>query len=60
MSERLLLHNSNQVISTKNKGPWKLIFYKEFPSRGESIKLEMKLKKWKNKDRIMRWIEKQT
>jgi putative endonuclease len=60
LSERLSLHNSNQVLSTKNKGPWELIFYKEFPDRSNAMKLETKLKKWKNKERIMRWIEKQT
>jgi len=58
--ERILLHNTNQVVSTKNKGPWELIFYREFQNRGEAIILETMLKKWKNRERIMRWIEKQT
>jgi putative endonuclease len=60
LSERLSLHNSNQVLSTKNKGPWELIFYEEFSNRSDAMKLETKLKKWKNRDRIIRWIEIQT
>ena len=60
LSERLSQHNTNQVLSTKNKGSWELIFCKEFPNRSDAMKLETKLKKWKNKERIMRWIEKQT
>jgi putative endonuclease len=52
VEKRLSLHNSNQVLSTKNKGPWKLIYYKEFFNRSECMKLELKLKSWKNRDRI--------
>ena len=57
INDRLYRHNSNQSVSTKNKGPWKLIFSKEFGNRSEAIKLERKLKAFKNKLRILRWIE---
>jgi len=59
LSERLSLHNSNQVLSTKHRGPWELIFYKEFLNRCDAVKLETKLKKWKNRERILGWIDKQ-
>ena len=57
IEDRLYRHNSNQSISTKNKGPWKLIFYKEFLSRSEAIRLERELKSFKNKQRILKWIK---
>ncbi|HJY63261.1 MAG TPA: GIY-YIG nuclease family protein [Ignavibacteria bacterium] len=58
--ERLFRHNSNQSLSTRNKGPWKLIFCREFESRTDAIKLESTLKSFKNRNRILRWIEIQT
>ncbi|MBX2944123.1 MAG: GIY-YIG nuclease family protein [Cyclobacteriaceae bacterium] len=30
IDDRLHRHNSNQNLATQNKGPWKLLFYKEF------------------------------
>ncbi|MCI0448418.1 MAG: GIY-YIG nuclease family protein [Chlorobi bacterium] len=60
IKSRLHRHNSNQSLSTKNKEPWKLIFRKGFENRSEAIKLEIKLKSFKNKLRILRWIELQS
>ncbi|MBE2281607.1 MAG: GIY-YIG nuclease family protein [Ignavibacteriaceae bacterium] len=57
LEDRLFRHNSNQSLSTKNKGPWKLIFSKEYSSRSEAVLLEKKLKAFKNTTRILRWIE---
>ncbi|NOS85373.1 MAG: GIY-YIG nuclease family protein [Ignavibacteria bacterium] len=54
---RLLQHNSDISPSTKNKGPWKILFAKGFESRTEAILLEKKLKSFKNKQRVLRWIE---
>jgi len=59
LSRRIALHNSNQVLSTKHKGPWELIFYKEFAERSETVRLETMLKRWKNKERIFSWVSKQ-
>ena len=55
--DRLKRHNSNQSLSTKYKGPWKLIFCRKFNSRSEAVLLEKKLKAFKNTARILRWIE---
>jgi putative endonuclease len=60
LSKRLTLHNSNQVLSTKHNGPWKIIYFREFNQRMEAMMLENKLKKWKNRERILSWINKQT
>jgi putative endonuclease len=50
---RLCEHNSNQAKSIKNKGPWNIIFKKEFQSRGEAMKFEIKLKSIKNKKYLL-------
>ena len=45
---RLAWHNSGKSKYTKNKGPWKIIFKKEFQNRGDAIKFETYLKSLKN------------
>ena len=45
---RLKRHNNNENKYTKNKGPWKLIFSKEFELRTDAMKFEKKLKSFKN------------
>ena len=60
LTHRLLLHNSNQVTSTRNKGPWTIIYSKECLDRSEAMKYESKFKKWKNRQRILDWIKRQT
>jgi putative endonuclease len=57
LHDRIFRHNSNQSLSTKNKGPWKLIFSKKFNFRSEAVLLERKLKAFKNTSRVLRWIE---
>jgi len=57
LEDSLFRHNSNQSLSTKNKGPWKLIFSIEFNSRSEAVLLERKLKAFKNTSRILKWID---
>jgi putative endonuclease len=53
---RLSRHNSSKNFSTKNRGPWKLIFTKEFPTRAEAMKYEKYLKSLKNKEYILKKI----
>ena len=50
---RINRHNSNKNFTTKNKGPWKLVFKKAFESRSESMQFEKKLKSYKNKQFIL-------
>lgn len=49
---RLAQYNNGQNKSTKNKGPWKLIFAKGFDSKLEANRFELHLKKLKNKTYI--------
>ena len=53
IERRLLEHNTNQSKSTRNKGPWEIIFTKEFESRSEAVKFELKLKSIKNKNYLL-------
>ena len=47
--QRVKDHNMGQTSSTRNRGPWKLIFVREFDSKLEANRFELKLKKLKNK-----------
>ena len=49
LERRLIEHNSGQNKSTKNKGPWKLIFKRSFDTNLGANKFELELKKLKNK-----------
>ena len=51
---RVNWHNSGKSKYTKNKGPWNLVFVKEFEMRGEAIKYEKYLKSLKNSAYIKR------
>ena len=59
LDKRLEEHNQGVTPSTRNRGPWKLIFHLELPNRHDAMVLEHKLKKWKNKKKVLRWIERQ-
>ena len=48
IQQRLKRHNQNSVRSTKNRGPFKLIYTEEFTTRTEARKRENQLKGYKN------------
>jgi predicted GIY-YIG superfamily endonuclease len=50
--ERVLEHNGNHHHYTVNKGPWALIFLREFNTKVEALVFEKKLKSLRNKDDI--------
>jgi putative endonuclease len=52
LDRRILEHNYGNTTSTKNKGPWKLVFKREFKSKREALEFEFILKKLKNKHYI--------
>ncbi|HMN24332.1 MAG TPA: GIY-YIG nuclease family protein [Ignavibacteriaceae bacterium] len=52
IDRRFAEHNSGQNKSTKNKGPWKLIFLKQFDNNLEANRFELNLKKLRNKNFI--------
>ena len=49
LCERIERHNKNRVTSTKKKGPWKMVWRKEFDNKSEAMKYERYLKSLKNK-----------
>ncbi|MBI2263314.1 GIY-YIG nuclease family protein [Candidatus Berkelbacteria bacterium] len=55
--ERFKQHNWGQVKSTRNKRPYKLVFYQEFPDIDMARKAERRIKKWKRKDFIEKIIK---
>ena len=52
-NRRLMEHNCGHTKSTRNKGPWNLIFSKEFASRQEALAFERSLKRLKNRNYIL-------
>jgi putative endonuclease len=47
LKQRLNSHNKGKVKSTKNKGPWKIVFSKQFQTKNEANKFELKIKSYK-------------
>jgi len=56
LEARLERHQKNYVKSTKNKGPWTLVWTTVAQSRSEAMRLEKKLKGFKKRERIERFI----
>ncbi|MFO7853339.1 MAG: GIY-YIG nuclease family protein [Bacteroidota bacterium] len=57
LESRLERHNAGRVNSTKSGKPWKLIYWKNFETRGEAYKVEQLLKSFKKRDRVIRFAE---
>lgn len=54
LERRLEEHNSDKKLTyTSKKGPWKMIFKKEFTSRSEAVNFENYLKKLKNRKYVL-------
>ena len=60
IARRLKEHNCNSVTSTKNKGPFRLIYREDFSTRTEARKRENQLKGLKGNDKFKRIIEDST
>jgi len=54
VERRLFEHNTGKNKSTKNKGPWKIIFKRDFDSKISAARFELELKGFKNKEYIGR------
>jgi putative endonuclease len=50
---RLAEHHHNQVPSTKNRGPWQLVYTEQFPTRLAASRREREIKAMKSHA----WIE---
>lgn len=47
INRRLIEHNQGKNISTRNKGPFKLVYSEEFESRQLALEREYKIKSYK-------------
>ena len=56
LEERLKAHQEGNSTYTKNKGPWTLMAYQVCHSRSEAVVLERKLKNFKSRERLEKWI----
>jgi len=54
--ERIIMHNKNLVSSTKNKGPWEFVIFKQCSSRSEAMQLESKLKKMRSNKKAVEYL----
>jgi putative endonuclease len=48
LAQRLKRHNGNKVPSTKNKGPWKIVYNEQYKSRNEAYARERQIKRYKS------------
>lgn len=52
IDDRLYRHNSGQSKYTKSGIPWRLVYSEEYATRGEAVKRENEIKRWKSHTRI--------
>jgi putative endonuclease len=48
LGRRLSEHARNHTPSTRNRGPWKLVFREEFATLPEARRREAEIKRWKS------------
>jgi putative endonuclease len=56
--ERLMYHNNGWNRSTRGRGPWRLIFLRDFQSEIEAREFEFQLKGLRNKEFIKKKFSK--
>jgi len=52
LKKRIVQHNSDKVFSTRNKGPWKLIFYEAYLNKYDALRREKYLKSTKGRTTV--------
>jgi putative endonuclease len=58
IEDRLKRHNLNYSLSTKHRGPWKLVYSRSHTTRSEAIHLEFQIKKRGAKRFLEDWVRK--
>ncbi len=58
VTKRLYEHNAGLVKSTKNYFPWQLVSIEKFMTRSEAMKQERRIKNWKKRIAIEKYISK--
>jgi putative endonuclease len=56
LETRLLQHNSDQSISTKNRGPWDLVHHEGYSTLAEAVRRERFLKTGKGRQELERLL----
>ena len=59
LHERLARHNDGRVPATRGRGPWRLVYAEEVPTRSEACRRELEIKKHKSRGFIERLITKE-
>jgi len=54
LTQRLGQHNDGITKSTKNRGPWKLIYKEQFQTRQEAVRRERFLKTGQGREELRR------
>ena len=58
LEERVAKHNAGRNLSTRHDIPWQLKWWKEYETRSEAIKVEIRIKEIKKRKGIEKYIEK--
>ncbi|TKJ40672.1 hypothetical protein CEE37_06835 [candidate division LCP-89 bacterium B3_LCP] len=56
LERRLERHNSGRVTSTKGGVPWDIIGHFEHKDRAQAVRMEKKLKSWKNPSKVIAFL----
>jgi putative endonuclease len=54
---RLQQHNRGLSPFTRGKGPWEMVFSKEYPSRVAAQAREKEIKSWKSRELMKKYLE---
>jgi len=49
LESRLAYHNANYSPALKNRGPWKLVYSEQYPTRSEAVRRERQIKRQKDR-----------
>lgn len=50
-------HNAGSVPGTSRGAPWKICCYFDFPTKAEAVIMEKRMKKLRNREQMMRFID---
>jgi putative endonuclease len=48
VDRRVAEHNARQNPSTRGRGPWRLVYTEQYPTRCEALHRERQLKSWRS------------
>ena len=56
LTQRLGQHHAGITKSTKNRGPWELVYKEAFPTRAEAVRRERQLKSGQGREELKRLL----